>query len=142
MSSVSLNPSAVQVSLSNQGQPAPAPDPQAASKIVEPMIRPPEVVERKPVEIAIDTSGRSSASVRESAQPIEKVVQETAQAIQDFIRSQGGSLSVSVDDVTGYHVIKVMDSSGNLVMHLPSEAAIRVAHNMQSLQGLFVHNIA
>jgi len=142
MSSVSLNPSTVQTALSNQGQSAQAPDPQAAAKIVEPMVRPPEVIQRKPVEIAIDTSGRSNASVRDSARPIEKVVQEAAQAIQDFIRSQGGSLSISVDDVTGYHVIKVMDSNGNLVMHLPSEAAIRVAHNMQSLQGLFVHNIA
>lgn len=102
----------------------------------------PELPSRKPSVIAIDTTGVSSASVREAAQPIEKVVQAAASAIQEFIQSQGGSLSISVDDVTGYHVIRVTDSNGNEVMSLPSDAAIKIAHNMQSLQGLLVNQTA
>jgi uncharacterized FlaG/YvyC family protein len=102
----------------------------------------PELPSRKPSVIAIDTSGTSSASVRESAQPIEQVVQAAANAIQEFIQSQGGNLSISVDAVTGYHVIRVTDNNGNEVMTLPSDAAIRIAHNMQSLQGLLVNQTA
>lgn len=102
----------------------------------------PELPSRKPSVIAIDTSGISSASVREAAQPIEKVVQAAANAIQEFIHSQGGNLSISVDGVTGYHVIRVTDNNGNEVMSLPSDAAIRIAHNMQSLQGLLVNQTA
>ncbi len=102
----------------------------------------PSLPSRKPSIIAIDTSGVSSASVRENAQPIEKVVQAAANAIQEFISSKGSSLSISVDEVTGYHIIRVTDSNGNEVMSMPAEAAIRVAHNMQSLQGLFVDHTA
>ena len=102
----------------------------------------PDLPSRKPSVIAMDTSGVSPASVREFAQPIEKVVQEAANAIQAFIQSKGSNLSISVDQVTGYHIIRVTDSNGNQVMSLPSDAAIRVAHNMQSLQGLFVDHTA
>lgn len=105
-------------------------------KVVQ--IESPQLPSRKPSVIAIDTSGMSSASVRESAQPIEKVVQAAATAIQEFIQSQGANLNISVDEVTGYHVIRVTDSNGNQVMQMPAEAAIRVAHSMQSLQGLFL----
>jgi uncharacterized FlaG/YvyC family protein len=105
-------------------------------------INAPEMPNRKPSVIAIDTSGVSSASVRESAQAIEKVVQAAATAIQEFIQSQGASLSISVDQLTGYHIIRVTDNNGNQVMQMPAEAAIRVAHNMQSLQGLFVNQSA
>jgi uncharacterized FlaG/YvyC family protein len=94
------------------------------------------------VVIALDTSGTSAASVREFAQPIEQVVQAAAAAIQDFILSMGANLTVRVDQTTGYHVIQVTDSGGNVVMHLPSEAAVRIAHNMESLKGLFVNNVA
>jgi flagellar protein FlaG len=113
---------------------------QARPQIAPPVA--PDLPSRKPSVIAIDTSGTSSASVRESAQPIEKVVQAAANAIQEFIQSQGGNLSISVDAVTGYHVIRVTDNNGNEVMTLPSDAAIRIAHNMQSLQGLLVNQTA
>lgn len=127
--------------------PAPATPAQEAPKVgagvVEPMVKPTEVVQRKEVAIALDTSGVSSSSVRQYAQPIEKAVQEAAAAIQDFIQSRGVNLNVSVDPVTNYHVIRVSDPrSGEMVMQLPSEEAIRVAHSMESLQGLLFNGHA
>ena len=107
-----------------------------------PAFKAPEIAPKKEVVIALDTSGTSAASVREFAQPIEQVVQAAAAAIQDFIQSKGANLTVRVDQTTGYHVIQVTDSGGNVVMHLPSEAAVRIAHNMESLKGLFVNNVA
>ena len=117
-----------------------APEPQARPQVAPQAA--PELPSRKPSVITMDTSGVSAASVRENAQPIEKVVQAAANAIQEFIQSQGSNLSISVDAVTGYHIIRVTDSNGNQVMSLPSEAAIKSAHNMQSLQGLFVDQAA
>jgi uncharacterized FlaG/YvyC family protein len=102
----------------------------------------PEMPTRKPSVIAMDTSGVSKASVRENSQPLEKVVAAAADAIQKFIASQGSNLNITVDEVTGFHIIRVTDSNGNQVMTMPSEAAIRVAHNMQGLQGLFVDHTA
>jgi uncharacterized FlaG/YvyC family protein len=129
---VSIEAPAIKASTEQQAQPRP--------QITAPSA--PELPSRKPSVIAIDTTGVSSASVREAAQPIEKVVQAAANAIQEFIQSQGGNLSISVDGVTGYHVIRVTDNNGNEVMSLPSDAAIRIAHNMQSLQGLLVNQTA
>ena len=129
---VSIEAPAIKASTEQQAQPRP--------QITAPSA--PELPSRKPSVIAIDTTGVSSASVREAAQPIEKVVQAAANAIQEFIQSQGGNLSISVDGVTGYHIIRVTDNNGNEVMSLPSDAAIRIAHNMQSLQGLLVNQTA
>ena len=129
---VSIEAPAIKASTEQQAQARPQITPPSA----------PELPSRKPSVIAIDTTGVSSASVREAAQPIEKVVQAAANAIQEFIQSQGGSLSISVDGVTGYHVIRVTDNNGNEVMSLPSDAAIKIAHNMQSLQGLLVNQTA
>jgi uncharacterized FlaG/YvyC family protein len=129
---VSIEAPAIKASTEQQAQPRP--------QITAPSA--PELPSRKPSVIAIDTTGVSSASVREAAQPIEKVVQAAANAIQEFIQSQGGNLSISVDGVTGYHVIRVTDNNGNEVMSLPSDAAIKIAHNMQSLQGLLVNQTA
>lgn len=116
------------------------PDQQPRPQVVAPSA--PDLPSRKPSVITMDTSGVSPASVRENAKPIEKVVQAAANAIQEFIQSQGSNLSISVDQVTGYHIIRVTDHNGNVVMTLPSDAAIRVAHNMQGLQGLFVNQAA
>jgi len=129
---VSIEAPAIKASTEQQAQPRP--------QITAPSA--PELPSRKPSVIAINTSGVSSASVREAAQPIEKVVQAAANAIQEFIQSQGGNLSISVDGVTGYHIIRVTDNNGNEVMSLPSDAAILIAHNMQSLQGLLVNQTA
>ena len=108
----------------------------------QPIVQPSEVVSTKPAEIVLDTSGRSSASVREYAQPLEKVAQEAADAIQTFIQSKGVNLSISVDHTTGYHIIRVTDNNGDMVMQLPSEQAVRIAHSMNSLQGVFVDQFA
>ena len=114
----------------------------SAANPAQPIVKPSEVVALKPAEIVLDTSGMSSASVRESARPVEKVVQAAADAIQTFIQSKGVNLNISVDHTTGYHIIRVTDNAGNMVMQLPSEEAVRIAHNMDSLQGVFVDHIA
>lgn len=113
-----------------------------ASDPSQPIVQPSEVVSLKPTEIILDTSGRSSASVRESAQPLEKVIQAAADAIQTFIQSRGVNLNISVDHSTGYNIIRVTDNNGDVVMQLPSEEAVRIAHNMDTLQGVFVDHIA
>lgn len=107
----------------------------------QPIVKPSEVLAPKVTQIILDTSGISAASVRESARPVEKVVQAAADAIQTYIQSKGVNLSISVDQTTGYHIIRVTDKAGNMVMQLPSEEAVRIAHKMDSLQGLFVDHI-
>jgi flagellar protein FlaG len=114
-----------------------------SANIVAPIVKNSEVIVPKQVEIAIDTSGMSSASVRQFAQPIEKAVQEAASSIQQFIQSRGVQLNISIDHSTGYNVIQVIDpATGQTVMQLPSEEAVRIAHVMDSLQGVFVNQLA
>ena len=114
-----------------------------SANIVAPIVKNSEVIAPKQVEIAIDTSGMSSASVRQFAQPLEKAVQDAASSIQQFIQSRGVQLNISIDHSTGYNVIQVIDpATGQTVMQLPSEEAVRIAHVMDSLQGVFVNQLA
>jgi flagellar protein FlaG len=114
-----------------------------SANIVAPIVKNSEVIAPKQVEIAIDTSGMSSASVRQFSQPLEKAVQDAASSIQQFIQSRGVQLNISIDHSTGYNVIQVIDpATGQTVMQLPSEEAVRIAHVMDSLQGVFVNQLA
>ena len=144
MNPVTNNPVVANLMPTPAPQAMPTPEaPKVGAGVVEPMVKAPEVVQRKEVTIALDTSGVSNSSVRQFAQPIEKAVQEAATAIQNFIQSRGVNLNVSVDPVTNYHVIRVSDPrTGEMVMQLPSEEAIRVAHSMESLQGLLFNGHA
>ena len=144
MNPVTNNPVVANLMPTPAPQVMPTPEaPKVGAGVVEPMVKAPEVIQRKEVTIALDTSGVSNSSVRQYAQPIEKAVQEAATAIQNFIQSRGVNLNVSVDPVTNYHVIRVSDPrTGEMVMQLPSEEAIRVAHSMESLQGLLFNGHA
>jgi len=111
--------------------------------VATPIVQPSEVVSRKPVQIALDTSGVSQASVRQNAQPLERAVQEAANSIQQFIQSRGVQLNISYDHQTGFNVVQVIDpNTGEMVMQLPSQEAVNIAHAMDSLQGLLVNKFA
>jgi flagellar protein FlaG len=48
----------------------------------------------------------------------------------------GRDLSFSVDDVANKVVLTVKNREGEVVRQIPSEAALRVAHNLDDMKGL------
>ena len=51
----------------------------------------------------------------------------------------GRNLNFSVDETTGYHVVKVVNpSTGELVRQLPTEELLKIAKDFQRLNNVLV----
>ena len=79
------------------------------------------------------------SSVEASSQPTREVVAKAAADIQQFVQSMGRNLSFSVDESTGYHVVRVVNpNTGELVRQLPSEELLKISRDFQRLNNVLV----
>lgn len=73
---------------------------------------------------------------RESAQAL---VRQISQQLED----SGRSLALSVDEVAGDIVTRVLNpNTGELVRSIPSEEMLRISRNLMSVEGLLVNQSA
>ena len=99
-------------------------DPQVVSKVVA-------AAEIKP------------SDIHQVTQPTREVVAKAAQQIQDFVHSMGRNLNFSIDQTTGYHVVRVVNPETNeTVRQLPSEELLRIAQSMKQLNSALVNQRA
>ena len=79
------------------------------------------------------------SSVDVTSQPTREVVAKAAADIQQFVQSMGRNLSFSVDEVSGYHVVRVVNpNTGELVRQLPSEELLKIARDFERLNNVLV----
>ena len=79
------------------------------------------------------------SSVDVTSQPTREVVAKAAADIQQFVLSMGRNLSFSVDEVSGYHVVRVVNpSTGELVRQLPSDELLKIARDFERLNNVLV----
>ncbi|MBU3565287.1 flagellar protein FlaG [Polynucleobacter sp. MWH-HuK1] len=79
------------------------------------------------------------SSIDQTSQPAREVVAKAAADLQNFVQSMGRNLSFSVDETTGYHVVRVVNpNTGELVRQLPSEELLKVARDFQRLNNALV----
>ena len=79
------------------------------------------------------------SSVDVTSQPTREVVAKAAADIQQFVQSMGRNLSFSVDEVSGYHVVRVINpSTGELVRQLPSDELLKIARDFERLNNVLV----
>jgi flagellar protein FlaG len=79
------------------------------------------------------------SNVDASSQPTREVVAKAAAEIQQFVQSMGRNLSFSVDESTGYHVVRVVNpNTGELVRQLPSEELLKISRDFQRLNNVLV----
>lgn len=79
------------------------------------------------------------SNIDASSQPTREVVAKAAAEIQQFVQSMGRNLSFSVDETTGYNVVRVVNpSTGELVRQLPSEELLKIARDFQRLNNVLV----
>ncbi|MEO0315237.1 MAG: hypothetical protein RI928_1693 [Pseudomonadota bacterium] len=85
--------------------------------------------EHKPVEIPKPTSVDLEAGLRK----IEDIVQK----MNDEMKSTQRGLSFAFDRAISTHVVTVKSAeSGEVIRQIPTEAVVRVAHNIEKLKGL------
>jgi flagellar protein FlaG len=79
------------------------------------------------------------SNVDVSSQPTREVVAKAAADLQQFVQSMGRNLSFSVDESTGYHVVRVVNpNTGELVRQLPSEELLKISRDFQRLNNVLV----
>jgi flagellar protein FlaG len=127
-----------EISRVTQPTPRPAPEapaparPVATAKEAAPAAAPAKAVPKQELPLQAERRAEAEAQRRELKQAIERMNQ---QAIKD-----GRKLNFAMDEVTDQMVITVRKAeTGEVIRQIPSEAVLRVAHNMEQLKGL-VHD--
>jgi flagellar protein FlaG len=67
------------------------------------------------------------------------VVAKAAEELQNFVRSMGRNLNFSIDETTGYHVVRVMNpDTGELIRQLPSEELLKISREFERLNNALI----
>ena len=75
--------------------------------------------------------------------PSADAVAKAAKDIQNFVKDMGRNLNFSVDEVTGYNVVRVVNPETNeLIRQLPSEELLKIARSMKDLGNVLVNQKA
>ena len=83
----------------------------------------------KPVEVP----KRTSVDLEEGLKKLEDIVQQ----MNDEMKSTQRGLSFNFDRSINTHVVTVKSAeSGEVIRQIPTEAVVRVAHNIEKLKGL------
>ena len=62
---------------------------------------------------------------------------EISESLNQEMRVRSKDLQFSVDEVTNRFLVTVLDQeSGKVVKHIPSDAILKVAHNLEALKGI------
>ena len=103
-----------------------------------PLVSDPQVVSKVVAAAEIRPS-----DINQVTQPTREVVAKAAQQIQNFVQSMGRNLNFSIDQTTGYHVVRVVNPETNeTVRQLPSEELLRIAQSMKQLNSALVNQRA
>jgi flagellar protein FlaG len=79
------------------------------------------------------------SGIAETTQPTREVVAKAAADLQQFVQSMGRNLNFTIDETTGYHVVRVVNpTTGELVRQLPSEELLQIARDFERLNNVLV----
>ena len=83
--------------------------------------------------------GQDTTTVREvrDQEELQRAIEDSVDRLQSAVQSIQRDLKFSVDDVSGDTVITVLDSeTEEVVRQIPSEEAIALAKNLESIKGV------
>lgn len=104
---------------------APSPPIVQAPRVAEVQGRSQPPVEAKP---AVDK--------KHDLQEARRTLEEASEQLNQQMARNKRDLSFSVDEVTNTVVLTVKNRVGEVVRQIPSETALRVAHNIENMKGL------
>jgi flagellar protein FlaG len=68
---------------------------------------------------------------------------QAVEKIADFVSSWQSELSFSIDDTSGFQIVKIMDiQTKQVIRQFPSEEAVAIARALDKLQGLLIRDKA
>jgi flagellar protein FlaG len=102
----------------------------------------PQVVEADVVKKVAAVEIKPS-NVQKESLPSQEVVQKAAAQIQNFVKEMGRNLSFSIDETTGYNVVRVINPETNeVIRQLPSEELLKIAKSMETLNSFLINQRA
>ncbi len=111
---------------------------QSSGSIPQPVVQQPVRTDAEIVAQVANTVIKPS-NVDATSQPTREVVAKAAADIQQFVQSMGRNLNFSIDETTGYHVVRVVNpNTGELVRQLPSEELLKIARDFQRLNNVLI----
>jgi flagellar protein FlaG len=116
--------------MSNEIQPSSLSTPAAPAAI--PAARAAEV---KPVQAA-PAEVKTAVDNRPDPQEARRTLQEATEQLNKQMAKNGRDLNFSLDDVANQLVVTVKNQEGEVIRQIPSEVALRVAHNLENMKGL------
>ena len=88
---------------------------------------------------AVVSTEIKATGVNEAAEPTREVVAKAAAKLQEFVSKMGRNLNFSVDETTGYNVVRVVNpQTGELIRQLPSEELLKIARDFERLNNVLV----
>ena len=117
----------------------PAPSP-TSDQVVK---QAPVITDSQVVSKVVTAAEVKPSNINQVTQPTREVVAKAAEQIQSFVQSMGRNLNFSIDQTTGYHVVRVVNPETNeTVRQLPSEELLRIAQSMKQLNSALVNQRA
>lgn len=110
----------------------------APAAVEQAAFRPVQAVEPKPRPEAVKQAEiELKSEPKRDPQETRRQLQEASEQLNRQMASSKRDLSFSVDDVANKIVLTVKNSqNGEVVRQIPSEAALKVAHNLANIKGL------
>jgi flagellar protein FlaG len=83
------------------------------------------------------------SNVQKESVMTQEAVAKAAAQIQNFVQEMGRNLSFTIDETTGYNVVRVMNPETNeVIRQLPSEELLKIARSMEQLNSVLVNQKA
>lgn len=83
------------------------------------------------------------STISQAAAPLMATIEKAAQDLQSYMKSSGRNLSFSIDQSTGYQVVRVMNAdTGELVRQMPSPEFLKLAESLPQLNSGFINQKA
>ena len=83
------------------------------------------------------------SNVSQASQPTQEVILKTAKQMESFVQSMGRELSFSVDEKTGYSIIRVINpQTGEVIRQLPAEELLKIAEMFEQTNSALVNQKA
>ena len=103
----------------------------------------PVITDSQVVSKVVTAAEVKPSNINQVTKPTREVVAKAAEQIQSFVQSMGRNLNFSIDQTTGYHVVRVVNPETNeTVRQLPSEELLRIAQSMKQLNSALVNQRA
>jgi len=115
---------------------------QGGAKVAGPNPQIPNTLDSEIVKKVANTEIKDP-NISSHSQPTREAVARAAEQIQSFVKEMGRNLSFSVDQVTGYNVVRVVNPDTNeVIRQLPSEELLKIARSMENWNSVLVNQKA